>query len=64
MVDRRDEVSRGPPEDYRHAAEVFPEAVIAAGQPRPARLCGRPPAEVAMTAIDPRPMSTLARVCA
>jgi hypothetical protein len=41
MVDRRDEVSSGPPEDYRHAAAVVPEAVIAAGQPRSARLCGR-----------------------
>jgi hypothetical protein len=41
MVDRRDEVSRGPQEDYRHAAAVVPEAVIAAGQPRSARLCGR-----------------------
>src|SRR5258706_5874404 len=58
MVDRRDEVSRGLPEDYRYAAEVVSEAVIGTGQPRPARLCGRPSADVAMTATDLRRMST------
>ena len=28
MVDRRDEVSRGPQEDYRYAAEVVPQVLL------------------------------------
>jgi len=56
MVDRRDEVSRDLPKDYRYAAEVVPDAVIGTGQPRPALLCGRPSADVAMTATDLRRM--------